>query len=582
MNIIRKLILYLNTLRYLRLYQVYHYVLFFIKRKCLNKYYISEISKLQSIPEPHIVELHKKPALPNLHILSSNTFNFLNKQVRFTSGIDWNDENQTKLWLYNLHYFDYLNSKGQTDSEKIYQINENIISEWIKSNPIGNGNGWEPYPLSLRIVNWIYFFLQNHQPIDRETKFKKAIIKSIYHQSTYLAKQIEFHISANHLFKNAKALYIAGLFFGNKKWLKKSLRILQNELKEQILPDGGHFELSPMYHAIVLEDVLDLINFNSVYYRNGYTIENEKLYEVAMKMLVWLHKMIQPDGDIPLFGDSAFNIALKFDHLKEYAEQNLKKKISLDDHTDVESLDSSGYYVFRTGDQYLIIDGGQLGLDYQPGHAHGDVFSYEYSYKGKRFIVDSGPGEYLDTELRYAARSIRGHNTFCINNQEPGQFWKAFRLGRRVKSPQVRLDTNGDDLLFQGNYKNKISRSQTYCHQREILFINNKFILIVDRVKSKNLTTIKSRIHPNVNCVPNVLAGEIHLAYENETCCILYDSNSCDIELVDWIYTPEFGKIIESKSIVLFPKHISSNPISYLITPAKYLIQAREYFNSQI
>ena len=36
--------------------------------------------------------------------------------------------------------------------------------------------------------------------------------------------------------------------------------ILKKELSEQILPDGGHYELSPMYHSIILEDILDLHN----------------------------------------------------------------------------------------------------------------------------------------------------------------------------------------------------------------------------------------------------------------------------------------------------------------------------------
>jgi uncharacterized heparinase superfamily protein len=35
---------------------------------------------------------------------------------------------------------------------------------------------------------------------------------------------------------------------------------LRSELPEQVLADGGNFERSPMYHAIFLEDVLDLIN----------------------------------------------------------------------------------------------------------------------------------------------------------------------------------------------------------------------------------------------------------------------------------------------------------------------------------
>jgi len=42
-------------------------------------------------------------------------------------------------------------------------------------------------------------------------------------------------------------------------------RLLARELREQILPDGGHFERSPMYHAILLKDVLDLLHLADVY-----------------------------------------------------------------------------------------------------------------------------------------------------------------------------------------------------------------------------------------------------------------------------------------------------------------------------
>ena len=45
-----------------------------------------------------------------------------------------------------------------------------------------------------------------------------------------------------------------------KKWLKKGLKIYQQQVNEQILDDGAHFELSPMYHSIILEDMLDIIN----------------------------------------------------------------------------------------------------------------------------------------------------------------------------------------------------------------------------------------------------------------------------------------------------------------------------------
>ncbi len=578
MNILKKLNLYLNTLRYLRLNQIFYYILIHIKKVLLVKWYIRHISKLKSpLPAPG-KNIHKKPVLQSPHNLTIKSFNFLNKEVVFTDLINWNDKNQARLWLYNLHYFDYLISEEQNESKEIYEIKKCIIEEWINSNPIGFGNGWEPYPLSLRIVNWIYFYHYNYQFIEQDFEFENTFIKSIYHQSAYLSKYIEFHIGANHLFKNAKALLIAGLFFNQNIWLKRGQKILEVELNEQILPDGGHFELSPMYHSIVLEDILDILNFCSVYQSNGNHINREYWDDQATKMLVWLYKIIQPDGNIPLFGDSAFNIALRFDQLKEYTEQILKKTISLDDFADIESLDSSGYYIFRTQDHYLIIDGGKLGAVYQPGHAHGDVFSYEYSYKGTRFIVDSGPGEYLDTELRQKARSITGHNTLYVNELEPGQFWKSFRLGRRIKSPQVEVKKDGNILIFQGKYENNLLRSRLYEHHREVRIIENKYILIRDKVKTKQLDSLQSIIHPNPKCHIDVIDGEIRLSAGHDVCFIIFNSDQYDLEIEEWIYTPEFGKNIESKKIVISPKLIPAKTISYLIAPEDTLSSAKEYF----
>ena len=57
----------------------------------------------------------------------------------------------------------------------------------------------------------------------------------------------------------------AGLFFQGGEtsvWYKTGHKIISNELSEQILSDGGNFELSTMYHSIILEDLLDLYNFH--------------------------------------------------------------------------------------------------------------------------------------------------------------------------------------------------------------------------------------------------------------------------------------------------------------------------------
>src|SRR5262249_2959052 len=131
-----------------------------------------------------------------------------------------------------------------------------LLARWIDENPPARGNGWEPYPTSLRIVNWIKWVLSGNNP-------GTAIHQSLALQVRWLRRRLEWHLLGNHLIANAKALIFGGLYCDGAEadaWLDKGLAILAREAHEQVLPDGGHFELSPMYHAIVLEDFLDLIN----------------------------------------------------------------------------------------------------------------------------------------------------------------------------------------------------------------------------------------------------------------------------------------------------------------------------------
>ena len=149
----------------------------------------------------------------------------------------WNDPRFEKLWLYNLHYF-----------EK--HCTSELIERWIKENPIGHGNGWEPYPISLRVVNWLKHLGPRVPP---------HIARSVREQVAYLLPRLEYHLLANHLLANAKALVFAGTRLKVDRWLKKGMAIYRRELPEQILDDGVHFERSAMYHAIILEDLLDLV-----------------------------------------------------------------------------------------------------------------------------------------------------------------------------------------------------------------------------------------------------------------------------------------------------------------------------------
>ena len=48
-------------------------------------------------------------------------------------------------------------------------------------------------------------------------------------------------------------------------------------------------------------------------------------------------------------------------------------------------MPDTGYYGARSADgHYVVCDAAPIGPDYNPGHAHGDLFSFELSLGGHR------------------------------------------------------------------------------------------------------------------------------------------------------------------------------------------------------
>ena len=105
------------------------------------------------------------------------------------------------------------------------------------------------------------------------------------------------------------------------------------QLDEQILDDGAHCELSPMYHNIIVSDLLDLVQIN-----NLSKTKNDQGFDIALNrkinsMLNWSNNMTHPDNEIAFFNDSTFSICPRFDELKEYKivlqKNSFKRKLKI-------------------------------------------------------------------------------------------------------------------------------------------------------------------------------------------------------------------------------------------------------------
>ncbi|RUO18672.1 heparinase II/III family protein [Aliidiomarina haloalkalitolerans] len=528
---LKGLLLLLRTVRYLRLKQVTFQIWY--RLRPIPRIAGTAKAEIKTFNEWH-GHLYSSQSF-----FSESRFNFLNFSFEIRSTDDWHSPILEKLWRYNLHYFDDLNS---TNSDQRVLEHERLIHKWINENPIMHGDGWEAYPLSLRIVNWIKWCSRNPEYVDQ------TILNSLHTQVRALEKQLEFHILANHLFANAKALAFAGQFFAGleaKRWRKLSNRLLTAELKEQFLNDGAHYERSPMYHCILMWDLLDLYCLFSSRDPEARPVI-EKIKVKVENGLSWLSNIIHTDGEIPFFNDSTFGIAPKVHQIQEYAE-------ALGIRPSLLQLDQSNFIKQKVGPFTLVADVGEIAPKYQPGHAHAEAGSFELSIGTQRILVNSGIDEYGMSRRRLKQRSTCSHNTVEIIRDgqvlNSSEVWSGFRVARRA-SVSKQITEHSFECRIEGFWLNNI----TSTHVRKFDFgaQNKKSLVIHDVISSGVFGCAHFHFHPA--CQLSVLdthslAAEVggslvHINFSEH-------AETLRIECGEWY--PEFGKAIPNKKIsVLF------------------------------
>ena len=524
-----KIILLLHTLKHLRFKQIYYQLYYLIRNKFFKKIYTKTLQKeiLPLVWEDSFFFQNS--------FIENNAFTFLNLTHQFTDEIDWNYAHFGKLWTYNLNYFDFLNQKEITVDTGLA-----LIKNYIE-NEVNLIDGKEPYPISLRGINWIKFLSKNNIS---DVKVNQIL----YNHYQTLIHNLEYHLLGNHLLENGYSLLFGAYYFKDEAFYKIAKRILSTELKEQILEDGAHFELSPMYHQILLHRLLDCINLIK---KNSWR-EDKLLFfleEKSTQMLSWLQGVTYRNGNIPMVNDSAYDIAPSSHELFKYAN-NLGLKLE-----DPKLLDS-GYRMFKNENYELFVDVGNIGPKYQPGHAHSDTFNFELYSKNNPVIVDVGTSTYEKNELRLQERKTASHNTVKIGKLEQTEVWDGFRVARRAKIINLKESVNQVEGTHDGYKKLNL------LHTRSFIAKDSK-IIIDDRISKDNTEQQIAffHFHPEIEEF-EISSTQIYLP--NENIGIKFDKGLLKIVEENYEYALGFNKRKTAKKIKVYFKTTLSTTISLL------------------
>jgi hypothetical protein len=408
-----------------------------------------------------------------------------------------------------------------TGQREFYEGWKRIVTSWIDSNPYNIGVNWESsLELAIRAVNWLWSAALFSPELTKDAETRGRLMRALYLHGRHIERHISYYFSPNtHLTGEALGLLYIGKAYpalsGAGRWAKTAEDILETELRKQILPDGGYFEMTTWYHKYTVDFYLNYLLLSRRPDEETRTIIRRTVRHIAL--------LAAPDGTIPLIGDSdggrllflsssktdvrgsccTAAVMLEDGELKSLCGGRFEEEalwlLGGDGMKRFDELNAAapvpahsinpdtGLFCFRNGigpeDTAMIIDCGPHGWK-NCGHAHADLLSFVLYSGGIPVIVDPGTFTYSGSRrIRDGSRSSMRHNTVSFNGVSQSEPDGTFGWLTRAAPGRARCDISGDFGIFAGQGLPAGGFGQ--AHARVVYFFRGRLIVIIDFIDSR-------------------------------------------------------------------------------------------------
>ena len=479
-----------------------------------------------------------------------------------------------------IHRHAYFVTLGQaywlTGDQRYAEEFVNQASSWIDANPVGIGVGWAAsLDVAFRAIAWLWALNLCADSPPVTPGFIAKLIKSLIEHGRHIEKYLSYYFSPNtHLTGEALGLFYLSVALPELSraadWRKLGLRILLEQLPQQVRKDGVYFEQSSCYHRYTADfymHLFALIRANEI----AIPREDERMLwqrlEAMNDYLMWIKR---PDGTWPLIGDEDSGRLISFDPSRNWvggaAQANdfrdtlaigaaIFKRgdwkyvagvapvemlwllgpeaVACYDNLKAEAppeisraFEPSGYFVIRDGWErdsgFVLIDCGPHGAAVGCGHAHADALAIELAVRGMTWLVD--PGAYVygaQPEARDWFRSTRAHNTVTVDGKDSSVPSTPFAWETIANCRLVEFKDHGDFVIFAGSHDGYHRLSDPVTHTRSVLTLRKQAAFIVsDKFKARVRHDYAIRYHFAPGCELEVFDNRIEARQGGETLVI--------------------------------------------------------------
>ncbi len=381
---------------------------------------------------------------------------------------------------------------AKTGCSKCASTVDRVIQNWILSNPVplssngGAGPTWETLTVAWRLREWFWVIglTWSHPSFSRETRL--LMLRSIWEHARSLMDH-QGHPN-NWIIVESCALAITGLLFPQfqeaQSWFQVGAHRTFQQCDKQFFDDGSHFEISPLYHSICLNSLLE---FRSVvaFRSTGVPAEfDSKLQKAAF----YLNSLKRPDGTWPSINDSG-GVRSDYSALTRKIYRlvgelpTTHEKISEGNFNipEPEHFRDCGLVIMRSGkadlDNFLIFRSGPAGA----AHAHNDNLSLDVCFNGRLGLIDPGIKEYAPGPSSDYYRSAGSHNVVMVDDLEPCR--SALKYQSRICPADKNLIVERSENLIVAHgvrEKEEFEQVEHFHSERTVIFVKGLFWIIRD------------------------------------------------------------------------------------------------------